>query len=222
MAGANSLLDAENIDLDYVNQAKIVYLSSFVHEPQFELQKRIIAQLNPSVKVSFAPGAIYAAKGMHQLAPLLGRTHLLFVNRDEMKQLTGENFSTGAKKCLEKGCHTVVTTLGGTRLTKKRTGAPLAYHIISREGEYLVASRVKQAKTTTDTIDAEDAFTAAFLYGFLKGNYLQKCGMLGDIMTCFSITKIRARKDKPSLAKLSRKYYENFGQSLYMRFYQAV
>jgi ribokinase len=131
-----------------------------------------------------------------------------------MKQLTGEDFSTKAKKCLEKGYHTVVTTLGGTRLTKKRTGAPLACHILSREGEYLVESRVKQAKPSVDTTGAVDAFAAGFLYGLLKGKDLPQCGQLGDIVARLCITRIEAREGLPSLAKLSQKYYASFGQSL--------
>jgi ribokinase len=67
---------------------------------------------------------------------------------------------------------------------------------------------VKQTKPSGD------AFAAKFLYGFLKGNYLQQCGMLGDIMARFSITKIGDREDKPSLAELSQRYYASLGQPL--------
>jgi len=214
--GANSLLEAEDIDLEYINQAKILSLSSFVHESQFELQKRVVAQLNLSVKVSFAPGSIYTAKGMQRLAPLLNRTHLLFINRSEMRQLTGEDFATGAKRCLEQGCHIVVTTLGNakTKLTRKASRATLVAHILSSEGEYLIESRVKQAAPIVDTTGAGDAFAAGFLYGFLKGKDLRQCGFLGDIMARFCISKRGAREGLPSLAELSQEYYVSFGQRL--------
>jgi ribokinase len=216
MPGANSLLEAEDIDLDYINQAKIFYLSSFVHESQFELQKQVIAQLNPSVKVSFAPGSIYTAKGMQQLAPLLNKTYFLFLNRSEMKQLTGEDFATGAEKCLEQGCHIVVTTLGSakTKLATKADRAALVAHILSNEGEYLIESRTKPAKPVVDTTGAGDAFAAGFLYGFLKGKDLQQCGFLGDTMARFCISKRGAREGLPSLAELSQEYYTIFGQQL--------
>ena len=214
--GANSLLETEDIDLEYINQAKILSLSSFVHESQFELQKRVIAQLNRSVKISFAPGSIYTVKGIQQLAPLLNKTYLLFINRSEMRQLTGEDFATGAKKCLEQGCHIVVTTLGNakTKLTRKANRATLVAHILSSEGEYLIESKVKPAAPIVDTTGAGDAFAAGFLYGFLKGKDLRQCGFLGDIMARFCISKMGAREGLPSLAELSQEYYVSFGQRL--------
>lgn len=216
MPGANSLLEIEDIDLEYINQAKMLYLSSFVHEAQFELQKRVIAQLNPSVKISFAPGSIYTTKGMQQIAPLLDKTYLLFINRSEMKQLTGEDFATGAKKCLEQGCHIVITTLGNakTKLTRKANRATLVAHILSREGEYLIESRIKPTEPIVDTTGAGDAFAAGFLYGFLRGKDLRQCGFLGDIMARFCISKRGAREGLPSLAELSQEYYVSFGRQL--------
>jgi ribokinase len=215
MPGANSLLEAEDIDLEYINQAKILYLSSFVHESQFELQKQVIAQLNPSVKVSFAPGSIYTAKGMQQLAPLLNKTYLLFVNRSEMKQLTGEDFAAGAKKCLEQGCHIVVTTLGSakTKSATKANRAALVAHILSSEGEYLIESRAKPAKPIMDTTGAGDAFAAGFLYGFLKGTDWRQCGLLGDIMARFCVSQMGAREGLPSLSELSQEYRLSYGNS---------
>lgn len=216
MPGANSLLEAEDIYLDYVNQAKVLHLSSFVDESQFELQKRVVAQLNPSVKVSFAPGSIYTAKGMQKLTPLLNKTYLLFINRSEMKQLTGEDFASGAKKCLEQGCHIVVTTLGNakTKLARKANRATLVAHILSREEEYLIESRTKQTEPVIDTTGAGDAFAAGFLYGFLKGKDLHQCGFLGDMMALFCISKMGARERLPSLAELSQAYHISFGQQL--------
>jgi len=216
MPGANSLLEIEDIDLEYINQAKILCLSSFVHESQFELQKRVIAQLNRSVKISFAPGSIYTVKGIQQIAPLLNKTYLLFINRSEMRQLTGEDFAAGAKKCLEQGCHIVVTTLGNaeTKLTRKTSRATLVAHILSSEGEYLIESKVKPAAPIVDTTGAGDAFAAGFLYGFLKGKDLRQCGFLGDIMARFCISKRGAREGLPSLAELSQEYYVSFGQRL--------
>ena len=212
LPGANSLLDAEDIDLEYINQAKMIHLSSFVHKQQFELQKQIVTQLNPSVKVSFAPGSIYATKGIQKLAPLLKRTYILFANRGEMEQLTEKDFTTGAKECLEKGCHMVVTTLGDTGRGKKQ--AALVAYILHSKGEFMIESRMRQAQPSIDTTGAGDAFAAGFLYGLLKGKDLRECGNLADIMARFSVTKTGAREGLPSLAELSQKYYQSFGQWL--------
>jgi len=217
LPGANSLLDEEDVDLEYINQAKVLHLSSFINDRQFELQKQIVARLSPSVKVSFSPGSIYATKGIHQLAPLLNKTYVLFLNRNEMEQLTGEDFITGAKRCLEQGCYLVVTTLGGTKTKLSEKGgqrATLACYILHDDGEYLIESKGGQEEPSVDTTGAGDAFAAGFLYGLLKGKDLPQCGFLGDIMARFSITKIGAREGLPSLAELSQKYYASFEQWL--------
>lgn len=210
LPGANNLLNRKNIDLDYVSQTNILHLSSFVHKRQFELQKQLLANLGPSVKVSFAPGAIYAHEGISQLAPLLKRTYILFINSNELVQLTGEDLIHGAQKCLEQGCRIVVVTLGGRRdkLVGKKTlrKTTLACYILYSEGEYLVESKPNQPELVVDTTGAGDAFAAGFLYGFLKGKDLPQCGLLGDIVARFSITKIGAREGHPSLAELSQIY----------------
>ncbi len=218
LPGANNLLSIEDMDLDYANQTEIIHLASFVHERQFELQKQLLADLDLSVKVSFAPGTMYASRGIRQLAPLLKRTHLLFINHNELSQLTGEDFIPGARMCLEQGCHTIVVTLGGSRDRLAGEGeqpkAIPACYILSSEGEYLVESKPDQGEPGIETTGAGDAFAAGFLYGFLKGKDLPQCGLLGDIMARSSITKIGAREGLPSLAELSQRYQTQCGQLL--------
>ena len=216
MPGANSLLSAEDMDLEYLSQAKIFHLSSFVHEAQFELQNRLVAQLPPSMKVSFAPGSLYAARGAEQLAPLLKRTHLLFVNRKEMGQLTGQDFAAGARRCLELGCHTVVTTLGNValRLAGEQRQAAVAGHVLSRDGEHFIESRSKPGQPVVDTTGAGDAFAAGFLYGVMKGKGLPQCGLLAEIMARFCIRRVGAREGLPSLAELAEEYQAISGELL--------
>jgi ribokinase len=216
MPGANSHLNTEDIDLDYLSQAKIFHLSSFVHEAQFELQKRLVAQLPPDVRISFAPGSIYAARGAEQLAPLLKRTYLLFVNRKEMGQLSGKDFAAGARRCLELGCHTVVTTLGNVniRLAGRQHEAAVAGHVLSKDGEYFIESRAKQSQPVLDTTGAGDAFAAGFLYGVMKGKDLPQCGLVADIMARFCIGRVGAREGLPSLSELSEEYQTISGEQL--------
>jgi len=209
MPGANSLLAPEDLDLEYISQAKIFHLSSFVHEAQLELQKRLAAQLPASVKISFAPGSLYAAKGIEQLAPLLERAHLLFVNRTEMVQLTGQDFAAGARKCLELGCHTVVTTLGNitTKLPGKAHQVTVAAHVLSRDGgEHCIESRAKQGQPVADTTGAGDAFAAGFLYGIIKGKPLTQCGLLAEIMARFCVGRVGARAGLPTLVEVAEEY----------------
>ncbi len=112
LPGANNLLTLDDLDLAYINQASMLHLSSFADDRQFKVVLELMDRLDSSVKLSFAPGALYAAKGLKNLAPILKRTYLLFINQSEMRQLTGKDVIAGAESCLRQGCQIVVVTMG--------------------------------------------------------------------------------------------------------------
>lgn len=211
--GANNLLNFEDIDITYLSQAQIVHLSSLVGDRQFNQQIEVVKKLADSVKVTLSPGMLYAAKGLQTLAPLLERTYIVFMNHDEIVHLTGKNFKDGAQECLQLGCHMVVVTLGkgiGKDKTKVVTG-----YIRDMVNEYEIESEVKgQESLALETTGAGDAFTAGFLFGFLKGKEIRKCGILGDIMAYFAIKEPGARKGLPSLIQLSQSYLKRAREHL--------
>ena len=210
--GANSLLSSEDISLAYLNQARIVHLSSFAHDRQFKLQATLSKEIDDSVKVSLAPGMLYAAKGLKALSPLLKKTYIAFMNREEIEHLTGRDFKSGAKKCLNAGCQIVVVTLGkGLAVGKSRT---IVAYICNAEGEYEIESERRSSPPALESTGAGDAFAAGFLFGLLRSKKIEECGLLGDIMAGFAIKKMGARKGLPSLAQLSRRYLERSGQQL--------
>ena len=110
--GANNLLDLDDLDFDYINQADVLHLSSFANDRQFQVSLGLVLRLEPSVKLSFSPGTLYAGKGLDALTPFLNHTHLLFINRSELQQLTGEDVTKGAEICRQAGCRKVVVTMG--------------------------------------------------------------------------------------------------------------
>lgn len=210
--GANSLLNSKDIDVAYLNQAQIVHLSSFVDDKQFKLQVGLVKRMKSSVKVSLAPGMLYAAKGLKALAPLLERTHIVFMNREEIEGLTGKDFRAGSRELMKLGCRIVVVTLG-RGLAESRVGMVTA-RICDGKKEYEVGSEKVSPKSTLDTTGAGDAFAAGFLFGFLKDKGIEECGLLGDIMAGFAIRGVGARAGLPTLAKLSQKYLKRSGHSL--------
>ena len=210
--GANSLLNSKDIDVAYLNQAQVVHLSSFADDKQFKLQVDLVKRLKNSVKVSLAPGMLYAAKGLKVLMPLLERTHIIFMNREEIEGLTGKDFRAGTRELMKSGCRIVVVTLG-KGLAESRVGMVTA-RICDRKKEYEGGSEKVSLKSTLDTTGAGDAFAAGFLFGFLKGKSVEDCGLLGDIMAGFVIRKVGARTGLTTLTQLSRKYLKRSGRSL--------
>jgi ribokinase len=200
--GANGLLTWQDIDFQYLNQARIVHLSSFVADEQFQLQHRVLSAVSPSVKVSLSPGALYADKGWDALAPWLKRASILFVNQREMRALTGKEFEAGARRCLEQGCGIVVVTLG----KGIDRGKPVACYINDGAGEYYIEAQRGEKGTVIDTTGAGDAFATGFLYGLLRGEELQNCGLLGQVVARLAISKMGARAGLPSLSQLAQKH----------------
>lgn len=242
--GANDLLKKEDVDLAYLQQSKLIHLSSFLNDEQFDLQKSVLDDLGASVKISFAPGAIYVRKGLEALMPILRRTDILFVNSREVRQLTGRTFRAGARQLLAMGCGIVVVTLGGGWLDKPlrpiaeqlefdlgQSIETLHLHRLSNdigeseeEEQYSFASYVSDGQNEyvrqskegerKDTTGAGDAFAAGFLFGLLRDKNLEESSFLGDITAWLSIAEIGARPGLPSPQQLSDSYSEYYGRPL--------
>ncbi len=210
---ANNLLTMDDLDLTYINQARMLHLSSFADDRQFKILLELMDRLDLSAKLSFAPGALYAKRGLKALAPILSKTHILFINRNEIKQLTGEDIINGAESCLKQGCSIIVVTLGkGTSLElgkgiSRRTVTAIGY-IRDAETEHAIQPSNQDIVSQADTTGAGDAFATGFLYGLLRGKGLEECGRLGDIVARFSITKLGTRQGFPTLNQLAQRYRE--------------
>ena len=211
LPGVNNLLTIDDLDLSYMNQARMLHLSSFADDRQFKVLLELIDRLDSSVKLSFAPGALYAIKGLKALASILGRTYLLFVNQNEIRQLTGEDVIAGAESCLRQGCQNVVVTLGKGGKLKK---AIAVCYIRDAENEYVIEPSSQDVGTEVDTTGAGDAFAAAFLYGQLKGKELRECGLLGDIAARLSIAELGTRQGFPTLNELTQRHRELYDKQL--------
>jgi len=217
--GANNLLTIDDLDLNYINRARIFHLSSFADDRQFKTLLELIDKLDLSTKVTFAPGALYAVKGLKALGLILARTYVLFINENEIQQLTGKNVTTGAESCLKQGCRIVAVTLG--KGTKLELGKEVGHRTVTAVGyirdaanEYIVEPSKQNIVPQADTTGAGDAFATGFLYGLLKGKGLEECGRLGNVVAQFSITKIGARAGLPTLNELARRYRELYSEQL--------
>jgi ribokinase len=211
LPGANNQLTIDDLDPAYINQARMLLLSSFAQDKQLKVVLELVDRLDSPVKLSFAPGALYAVKGLKNLAPILRRTYLIFLNQSEIRQLTSKDVIAGAESCLKQGCQMVVVTLGTGEKLKKT--AAIGY-IRDAEHEYIIEPLSRETRAEVDTTGAGDAFAAGFIYGLLKGKGLEECGRLGSIVAQFCITKTGAREGFPTLNELAQRYQALYSQPL--------
>ncbi len=211
--GANSLLAWEDVNLALLNRAQYVHISSFLGVPQRKLQERLLSELTPAVKVSFAPGSVYSALGWKGLEVFLKRASIMFINASELRQLTGREVPSGAKRCHELGCETVVVTFGKGETLTARPGLFLDCFVSQAGKEYFVPQPPTSA-TTLDTTGAGDAFAAGFLYGLVQERDAEMCARIGGIMARMTITELGARPGLPDPEQLAARYHEVFREPL--------
>jgi len=215
--GANNRLTIDDLDLTYINRAGMLHISSFAHDRQFKVLLELMGRLGSSIKVSFAPGVLHSAKRLQALTPILARTHVLFINQHELKQLTGEDVIVGAENCLKQGCHMVAVTSGkGMRLELGKGVSPImaTSYIRDADNEYAIEATGQKMISEADTTGAGDAFAAGFIFGLLRGKKLEECGRLGNIVAQFSISQIGARESLPTLGELAQRYRELYSEQL--------
>lgn len=210
LAGANGSLEAKDIDTAYINEAKYLHLSSFVDDAQFHISREIVEDLSPRVKLSFAPGALYVDRGMPAIKPILKRTHILFINREEIEKLTGEDYPKAAQTCLATGCETIAVTLGKGMQDGDKT--IIAYIRDSQKEYYIDAGKPSRVKVV-DTTGAGDAFAAGFLCGLVEGQALKLCGQLGNCTAQLSLKCSGARGGLPTRRQLEQHLLKLYGNS---------
>jgi ribokinase len=180
-----------------------------VDDAQFDLSQKIVERLSPKVKLSFSPGALYTARGMKALRPFLARTHIIFINRDEIEKLTGEDYQLAARKCLAVGCKSVAVTLG--KGMKHDSQTIVAYIRDGHNEWYIDAGRPSREKVA-DTTGAGDAFAAGFLFGLLEGKELELCGRLGHCAARLSLKCSGAKGGLPTRRQLEQQLLTLYGE----------
>lgn len=199
MPGANNHLAPHDLDLAYINPptaGQWLHLSAFVGQAQFQLQLNLVASLPPQVQLSLSPGALYARRGLRELAPLLSRVRCLFLNRTEVEQIGGGPLPKAAKACLNAGCAMVVVTLGADKKEVCR--------VYTARGEQKFPRRLPLVPVV-DTTGAGDAFAAGFLFGLLRGKEMEQCAVMGEILAQECIKTLGARPGLPSLRELEQR-----------------
>ena len=221
--GANDLLHRRDVHPMSMARARLVHLTSFVNPKQLALQVWAVRRIPASVKISFAPGTLYAERGISALRPILERTAVLFANGDEAGTLTRrEDVRAAAEVLLRLGCGIVVITLGaGEEVSSAGHRAPGAKRKKVRAACYVTDGRVEEVVPpivrggrAVDSVGAGDAFAAGFLFGLLKDRPLRECARLGQLVAHCSLRAPGAREGLPALRELRQVYRRHFGYVL--------
>ena len=188
--GANEYLCDMNFDLEYLNSARIVYLSSI----DYKLFKKFVEMFKSKklrVKVAMTPGHRVLSMGYGRLIEDFNFLDILFMNRREFLMFTGvEPTLENVKRFLGyfDGC--VVVTLG-------RDGA-----VALESGEL---SKVDAFKVRVeDPTGAGDGFSAGFIHAYMKGMDLHDRLLLGNAVSALQIQKRGARNGLPDKERLKR------------------
>nr|QNT35516.1 ADP-dependent ribose-1-phosphate kinase [uncultured Methanosarcinales archaeon] len=179
--GVNDALSLTPENISYVKSAKYLHLSSFVGETVIDVQREILNR--SKAEISFAPGMLYARRGLDALRGIISKTWVVFLNRDEIEMLTGSGYRMGAGELNEVGAEIVVVTLGGG-----------GCYIRTSDAEVSIPGFSARA---VDTTGAGDAFCAGFLYGMLVDEPLGVCGRLGNFVAAKCIEAVGAREGLP-------------------------
>ncbi|MBI2857333.1 MAG: carbohydrate kinase family protein [Chloroflexi bacterium] len=201
--GANDMLVSADVELAYACRAQFLHLSSFIGWKQMALQLDLVENMGTAAKVSLCPAMLYTRHGLGTLAPLLRRTHVLFLNREELRLLTGEDTEPGAAICHKRGVKVVVVTLSPG--TKKGNRSVTGYVYDGESGRYIYTEPVAET-AGVDAAGVRDAFAAGFLFGLVNGKDLGACGALGDAAARLSSAAKGAREGLPSLNQLRQAF----------------
>lgn len=200
-AGANLEVCLEELRRALSEDVVWVHCSSFVGDTAFLAQRELVSTLPPTVRFSFAPGALYARRGLEALRPFLERSDLFFVTLPELQVLTGTGDAlAGARALLAAGVKTVVVTRGAAGSLQ------VGLDRIHEEPALPVAVR--------DTTGAGDAFAAGFIFGCLKGWPPVETQRFATILASFVVEGWGARATLPTLAAAQTRYAEAYGAPL--------
>ena len=169
--GANKKFKLQKEDIKYIKGSKILHVTQMYRDVVKEASKH--ANI-----LSFNPGAILSSFGTTKLAKIIGRTDILFLNKKEVKVLTGEKTEHGAPMLLDMGAKIVIVTCG-------KHGASLY------TGKEIIHSPARKVKAL-DTTGAGDSFAAGFIATFLKDKNLNYCLDYANLVASHCVEKFGA------------------------------
>lgn len=182
-----------------IEEAEYFHTGNFACLNSFDSLETQLALAQKARNFSFAPGNLYANSGgivrknkNAVLEKLFRKTDVLFLNRDECRMFTGEDYADGAKSLIKNyGIGIVALTLGARGC------------LVQTKNDSFEVSSFKPMQIK-DTTGAGDAFAAGFLFGMIKGKNPETCGKTGNFVASKCLEGIGARAGLPYLKDLPK------------------
>lgn len=194
--GAAVELTPDDIDPEFIADAKVVYLEGYLFDPPkameaFIKSARIAHEAGRLVSLTLSD-AFCVSRHREAFKDLVqNHVDILFANEDELISLYETDDLEAALNIIKDKCAISATT-------RSEKGS-----VIINSGSRTNIEAEKNVKVI-DSTGAGDAYAAGFLYGFTKNMSMEECGRLGSIAAAEVITQMGPRPSV-SLAEIVQK-----------------
>jgi len=183
--GASVNLHPDDLDLDLVRQAKVLYLEGYLWDSDeakqaFIAAAEVMRESGGEVALSLSD-AFCVDRHRESFQDLVdGHVDILFANEMEITSLYKANTFEEAVDQVRGRCRVAALTRSaeGSLVLSGEQSLPIApFHL----GELV------------DTTGAGDLYAAGFLYGYTRGDSLERCGRLGSLCAGQVVTQLGPR-----------------------------
>jgi len=184
--GASAYLGPEDVDVELVSQARVVYLEGYLWDrPEakeaYRKAARIAHEAGNEVSLTLSDAFCVDRHRPEWLALVEEEVDILFANEAEICALYECDFET-AKERVTRHCNVAA-------LTRSAEGS-----LVIGGGQTHVVSAHPVARLV-DTTGAGDLYASGFLYGYTSGYGLDTCGRLGSLAASEVISHLGARPE---------------------------
>jgi len=183
--GASVGLDPEDLDLDLVRQAKVLYLEGYLWDSEdakraFITAAEVMRQSGGEVALSLSDAFCVDRHRYSFLELVDGHVDILFANEMEITSLyRSESFEAAADQVRGR-CRVAA-------LTRSALGSVIL------SGDQTIHVPPFQLGPLVDTTGAGDLYAAGFLYGYTQGESLERCGQIGSLCAGQVVTQLGPR-----------------------------
>jgi sugar/nucleoside kinase (ribokinase family) len=234
-AGANSRFAATVTDrglrqslLNGLIGSRIALLTTFQTMAERQLQEELLQQLPAETIVAFTPGSLYMSPGAGRLAPLIGRTNVIFISEEALSRLLDDlvPHMHDRSASIPQKAHALIQwrhDLGGSRdplmIVVRRPWRGSDTHDQSRniflcwglqgyEGGVGTDGRLgsDDIDLMVDSTGTGGAIAAGALYGLLSSRPPEDCANLAYVLAMCTTTRYGSRDGVPSREDIGKRW----------------